>query len=73
MKNEIGFFKKAEIPLKLAIRNKPSFSLQVAREQISLFAYGFVNEVLSKTHLKFTLLMAFFYMVFSDEISRMGF
>ena len=43
-----AFLGKAEITLKLAIRNKPSFSLRVAREQISLFAYGFVNEVLSK-------------------------
>ncbi|MBH9982934.1 hypothetical protein H3S89_09040 [Bartonella sp. B10834G6] len=48
MKNEIGFFKKVEIALKTAIRRKASFSLWIAREQTSLFAYGFVNEVLSK-------------------------
>jgi len=38
LKNEIGFFKKVEIKPKLAIRNKPSFSLRVARE-LALYFY----------------------------------
>ncbi len=73
MKNEIGFFKKVEITLKLAIRNKPSFSLRVARVEALFFAHGFINEALFNPFKVYAFNVFFSYGIFGMRLSAWAF
>ena len=59
-----AFLGKAEITLKTAIRRKASFSLRVAREQISLFAYGFANKFCQNAFKMYASYVVFSYGIF---------
>ncbi|WP_078039780.1 hypothetical protein [Bartonella apihabitans] len=73
MNNEIGFLKRVEITLKIAIRNKPSFSLRVARVEALFSARRFINEALSNPFEVYAFNVFFSYGIFGMSLSAWAF